>query len=55
MTAAVQSNKPPTTRVMSAAKFERLSGSPQTSMSYFRFAGVALRSEHRGVCRRVRR
>jgi hypothetical protein len=55
MTDAVQSNKPPTTRVMSAAKFERLSGSPQASMSYFRFVDIALRSKHRGVCRRVRR
>jgi hypothetical protein len=54
MTDAVQSNKPPTTRVTSAAKFERLSGSPQASMSY-RFVDVALRSKHRGVCRRVRR
>ena len=54
MTDAVQSNKPSTTRVMSAAKFERLSGS-QASMSYFRFVDIALRSKHRGVCRRVRR
>lgn len=29
MTDTVQPNKPPTTRVMSAAKVERLSGSPQ--------------------------
>ena len=41
MTDAVQSNKPPTTRVMSAG-----SG---------RFVDVELRSKHRGVCRRVRR
>ena len=54
MTDAVQSNKPSTTRVMSAAKVERLSGSPQGPMSY-RLVDVALRSKHRGVCYRVRR
>jgi hypothetical protein len=54
MIAAVQSNKPLTTRVMCAAKFERLSGSRQGPMSY-QLVDVALRSKHRGVCYRVRR
>jgi hypothetical protein len=54
MTDAVQSNKPPTTRVMSAKNVERLSGSSQGPKSY-RLVDVALRSKHRGACCRVRR